>query len=73
VKATLTTREAVALGYLSSERQALADRAAGKGPPYVRRGRWVVYRLRDLEAWLDRNTVRTEAALPPGQRIRRVK
>lgn len=31
------------------------------GPPFIRVGRAVRYRLRDLEQWLDERTVRTGA------------
>jgi hypothetical protein len=27
------------------------------GPPYIRRGRKIIYRRRDVEAWLDAQTV----------------
>lgn len=36
-------------------------RAAGKGPPYARLGRRVVYRLDCLNAWVTERTVVTEA------------
>ncbi len=31
-------------------------RSTGTGPPYVKVGRRVAYRLRDLEAWVERQT-----------------
>lgn len=36
-------------------------RCAGTGPPFIRIGQAVRYRLRDLEQWLDERTVRTGA------------
>jgi len=58
----LTTFEAAA--FLRISRMTLKDwRSDRRGPAYVRFGRWpkghVRYRLRDLEAFLDRRTVRT--------------
>ncbi len=34
----------------------------GRGPAYVKVGRTVVYRLKDLDAWLDANTVTPDSA-----------
>ena len=31
----------------------------GRGPRYVRAGRWIVYRVEDLEAYLESRTVKT--------------
>ena len=40
--------------YLDLSRQTLDNwRPAGKGPPYVRLGARVAYRLQDLDAWLE--------------------
>lgn len=36
-------------------------RMLGYGPPFVRIGRSVLYRLADLDAWLARHVVRLEA------------
>lgn len=40
-----------------------AWRSQGKGPPYVRLHGRIVYRLRDLEAWLEARVV--DPAEPP--------
>ena len=36
-------------------------RCRGGGPPFVRVGRGVRYRLRDLHAWIEQNTFRSTA------------
>lgn len=57
----LTTVEAAE--FLRRQPQTLAYwRCAGKGPPYVKAGAGVRYRLSDLEAWLATNTVTPEGA-----------
>ena len=49
-----------AAGYIKSNWRTLARwRLIGTGPRYVRVGRKVFYRLRDLEAWLDQQTRHT--------------
>jgi excisionase family DNA binding protein len=42
-----------------SSRTLQAWRAKGEGPPFVRAGRAIRYRRRDLMAWVDANTVRS--------------
>jgi hypothetical protein len=39
-------------------------RRKGIGPPYVKFGNRVRYRVRDLDAWLDAHTVTPEPAAP---------
>jgi predicted DNA-binding transcriptional regulator AlpA len=45
-----------------SEKSLEAWRASGTGPAYVRVGRQIRYRERDVEAWLQANTVPTRSA-----------
>lgn len=46
--------------YLGTTTQALAVmRHEGIGPSYIKVGRRVRYRMTDVEAWLDANTVTT--------------
>lgn len=43
----------------------------GGGPPFLKRGRWVVYRLADVEAWLAERTsgpFTHTSAIPPAKR-----
>ncbi|OOG27669.1 DNA-binding protein [Thioalkalivibrio denitrificans] len=51
----LTTEEAAHYLRLSS-RSLIRWRVERRGPPVVRAGRKVMYRLHDLDAWLDRHT-----------------
>jgi phage terminase Nu1 subunit (DNA packaging protein) len=44
-----------------SSRTLQAWRASSKGPPFVRAGRAIRYRRRDLVAWIDLNTVSPDA------------
>ena len=39
-------------------------RYKGEGPPYIKVGRLIRYRLSDVEAWLERNTVNHETPTP---------
>lgn len=49
--------------YLGIEPHTLVQwRYRGQGPAYVKSGRFVVYRLKDLDAWLDANTVTPDSA-----------
>ncbi|WP_137146925.1 AlpA family transcriptional regulator [Mycolicibacterium sp. CR10] len=48
-----------------SESALAQERFAGTGPPYVKAGRRVYYRARDLEAWLAAHTVTPEMSAPP--------
>jgi predicted DNA-binding transcriptional regulator AlpA len=52
----LTQRKAASLLRLS-ERTLERLRVTGRGPIYVKTGRFVRYRETDLLAWLDRNAV----------------
>ena len=70
-KALLTVREAVAAGYLPSERTAARWRAQGIGPPWRKHGRAVLYALEDLEAWSRRRTVLTMDSLRTRAEARR--
>lgn len=50
----------VVADHLGLSVQALAlMRHEGNGPAYVKLGRRVRYRMSDVEAWLDANTVKT--------------
>jgi predicted DNA-binding transcriptional regulator AlpA len=40
-----------------------AMRARGEGPPYARLGHRIVYRLADVECWIDARTQRVENGL----------
>ena len=51
----LTTPEA-AQALRLSERTLIRWRVERKGPPIVRAGRRIMYRARDLDAWLERHT-----------------
>ena len=53
---TLVTPEDAARLLTSKERTLERWRSTGTGPPYVKVGRRVAYRLRDLEAWVERQT-----------------
>jgi hypothetical protein len=49
--------------YLDRPERTLEDwRLRGRGPAYVRVGQKVRYRVRDVERWLDANTVSPGAA-----------
>jgi hypothetical protein len=52
-----------------SSRTLQAWRARSEGPPFVRAGRAVRYRRRDLIAWIETNTVNAaRRGLPEGRR-----
>lgn len=57
----LTRAEVVELYPLSMSYLTKASMAPAKrpfsGPPYIKRGRKVIYRRRDVEAWLDAQSV----------------
>jgi predicted DNA-binding transcriptional regulator AlpA len=54
----LLTPDEAAAWLRSSERTLERWRGEGAGPRFVRLGRRVVYRLADLETWIDRQTQR---------------
>ncbi|WP_411815853.1 helix-turn-helix transcriptional regulator [Gordonia sp. SND2] len=55
-KPTLNTPEAAE--YVNSTVATLNSwRYLGRGPAYIKLGRRVVYRVADLDAWLDANTI----------------
>ncbi|HEY9367518.1 helix-turn-helix domain-containing protein [Streptomyces sp.] len=57
-RTTLKTPEAAT--YIGVANRTLENwRNRGKGPRYIRAGRAVVYRIRDLDAFLDERTVKT--------------
>jgi hypothetical protein len=59
--AIVLTEQEAAQSILSTPRTMARWRSTGTGPRFVKVGRRVVYRVQDLEAWLDRQT-RTSTA-----------
>ncbi|GAA1480619.1 hypothetical protein GCM10009624_10590 [Gordonia sinesedis] len=56
IKPNLNSAEAAE--YLGVKPETLNQwRYLGRGPSYVKSGRAIIYRLKDLDAWLDANTV----------------
>lgn len=53
IDALITTRDLAARLYPASPRTIDRWRTEGRGPRYLKVGRRVYYRLRDVEAWLD--------------------
>ena len=48
-----------AASYLNCRPELLEEWASsGKGPPYVKHGRWVRYRVGDLRAWVEQRVRR---------------
>lgn len=58
---TVVVNETEAARILGLKRQTLANWRGLKGPRYVKLGGRVVYRISDLEDFLNRNTVDPEA------------
>jgi hypothetical protein len=57
---TQTLKEPEAARYVAMSRAYLRIcRAQGRGPSYSRVGRAILYRIRDLDAWLDQCRVET--------------
>lgn len=55
-------RRKEAAAYLNVRHQLLEEWAVhGSGPPYLKNGRWVRYRLGDIRAWVNRH-MRTPAS-----------
>jgi predicted DNA-binding transcriptional regulator AlpA len=61
---TLNTNEAATCLSLSRSRLAKL-RWAGGGPKFIRVGRTVLYRVSDLENWLDAQTRKSTSSLQP--------
>jgi len=55
-------KERIAAPYIGYSRAYLKKgRRNGTGPDFIRHGRSILYRLADLDAWLERHVVRTLA------------
>lgn len=58
---TMVVNESEAAQFLGLKRQTLANWRGVKGPKYVKVGGRIVYKISDLEDFLNRNTIDPEA------------